>query len=152
MLDVASVCYFLALAVALAMTHPAHIERWSRHAQLGSHLVLTLLIFGSILVGRPFTESYARRTMPPEMWHTRGFREVNRRISVAWGFGFVVGDISLALAGSVSAREALLRVVVPFGALYLAYRYTARQQAQVDAAPPASAPRPAVPSRREGRW
>jgi hypothetical protein len=136
MLDVASLCYFVTLAVVLAIIHPGHIETWSRYAQLGSHLILTLLIFGSIVAGRPFTESYARKTTPSELWRTPGFRDVNRRISGAWGLAFLAGDVSLALAGSVNARQVLLRVIVPFGALYLAYRYTASQQARVRAAQP----------------
>lgn len=136
MLDVASLCYFATLAVVLAITYPAHIESWSRYAQLGSHLVLTLLIFGSIVVGRPFTQSYAKKTTPPELWRTPGFRDVNRRISGVWGLAFLAGDVSLALAASVDARQVLLRVIVPFGALYLAYRYTINQQAQVRAAQP----------------
>ncbi len=114
----------------LAITHPGHIETWSRYAQFGSHLVLTILVFGSILVGRPFPESYARTATPKELWHTKEFKDVNRRISAVWGVTFLVGDISLALAGSVSARQALLRVIVPFGALYLAYHYTTSQRAQ----------------------
>jgi hypothetical protein len=136
MLDVASLCYFLALAVVLAITHPGHIGTWSRYAQLGSHVVLTVLIFGSILVGRPFTESYAKDTTPRETWHTPRFREINRRISGVWGLAFVAGDLSLALAGSVNARQVLLRVVVPFGALYVAYHYTVSQQNRVRATHP----------------
>ena len=134
MLDVTSLCYFGTLAVVLAITYPAHIESWSRYAQLGSHLVLTLLIFGSIVVGRRFTQSYAKKTTPPELWRTPRFRDVNRRISGVWGLAFLAGDVSLALAASVDARQVLLRVIVPFGALYLAYRYTVNQQAQVRAA------------------
>jgi hypothetical protein len=130
MLDVIAPCYFAALALALAVLHPHDIGTWSRYAQLGSHLVLTVLVFGSILVGRPFTESYARLTTPKEVWHTKQFRDVNRRISAAWGLAFLVGDVSLALAGSVEARQALLRVVIPFGSLYLAYRYTEAQRHQ----------------------
>jgi hypothetical protein len=128
MLDWAGLGYFAALGLVLAVTHPGHIETWSRYAQLGSHLVLTLLVFGSIVVGHPFTESYARGTTPKEFWHTKEFRDVNRRISLAWGLAFLVGDVSLALAGSLSARQALLRVIVPFGALYFAYHYTANQR------------------------
>lgn len=135
MLDVVSPCYFAALAVALAIVHPHDIGTWSRYAQLGSHLVLTVLVFGSILVGRPFTESYARVTTPEEVWHTKGFRDVNRRISAAWGLAFLVGDVSLALAGSVNARQALLRVIVPFGALYLAFNYTETQRHAAGATP-----------------
>jgi hypothetical protein len=124
LLDLAGLCYFVALAVVLAITHPAHIETWSRYAQLGSHLVLTVLILGSILIRRPFTESYARESTPKELWHTREFREVNRRISAVWGLAFVIGDVSLAFAGSVDARQVLLRIIVPFGSLFIAYRYT----------------------------
>ena len=131
MLDVAGLCYFATLAVVLAVAHPGHIEVWSRYAQLGSHLVLTILVLGSIVAGRPFTESYSKHSTPEALWHTKGFREVNRRISAAWGLAFLVGDVSLALAGSSSSRQALLRVILPFGSLYLAYRYTVGQQAEV---------------------
>jgi hypothetical protein len=77
MLDWAGLCYFAALALILAITHPGHIETWSRYAQFGSHMVLTILVFGSVLVGRPFTESYAKMTTPQEVWHTKEFRDVN---------------------------------------------------------------------------
>ena len=86
------------------------------------------------MVGRRFTQSYAKKTTPPELWRTPRFRDVNRRISGVWGLAFLAGDVSLALAASVDARQVLLRVIVPFGALYLAYRYTVNQQAQVRAA------------------
>lgn len=136
-LDVVSPCYFAALAVALAIAHPHDVGTWSRYAQLGSHLVLTVFVFGSILVGRPFTESYARATTPEVVWHTKRFRDVNRRISTAWGLAFLVGDVSLALAGSVAARQALLRVVIPFGALYLAFKYTETQRNSARTSPEA---------------
>jgi hypothetical protein len=130
MLDVVSPCYFAALAVVPAVLHPDDIGTWSRYAQLGSHLALTVIVFGSIAVGRPFTESYAKHSTPEALWNTKGFREANRRISTAWGLAFLVGDVSLALAGSSSSRQALLRVILPFGSLYLAYRYTVAQQVE----------------------
>src|SRR5580704_4098914 len=57
MLDVASTVYFAAVGTALLVVHPSHLDYWARYAQAGSHIALTLLVFGSILVGRPFTES-----------------------------------------------------------------------------------------------
>jgi all-trans-retinol 13,14-reductase len=140
LLDVAGPCYFAALGLALTITHPGHTEIWSRYAQLGSHLMLTALIFGSILAGHPFTGPYARNSTPRRLWHTRQFRNANRRISAIWGLAFAIGDISLALAGSVSSRQVLLRVIVPFGTLYLAYRYTQNQQAKTPALPQAAKP------------
>ena len=62
--------------------------------------------------------------------------------------------ISLLIAGSVGDRQVLLRVIVPFGALYLAYRYTQKQAAQAQdptvhgesAASGSALPTPASPS------
>jgi hypothetical protein len=155
LLDVAGLCYFLALGAILVAVHPGHLEFWSRYAQAGSHIALTLIVFGSILIGHPFTESYARHTAPAAVWHTRQFHAINRRISAVWGLAFLAGTISLLIAGSVGDRQVLLRVIVPFGALYLAYRYTQKQAAQAQDAtvhgePAASGPAlptPASPSR-----
>jgi hypothetical protein len=124
MLDVASATYFLALGAILVLIHPGHLDNWSRYAQAGSHAALTVIVFGSILAGHPFTESYARDTVPREFWHTARFRAINRQISAVWGLAFLIGTVSLLIAGSVDARQVLLRVVVPFGALAWAYKYT----------------------------
>ncbi len=91
------------------------------------HIALTLIVFGSILIGHPFTESYARHTTPKAVWNTPQFHALNRRISAVWGLAFLAGTISLLIAGSVGDRQVLLRVIVPFGALYLAYRYSQKQ-------------------------
>lgn len=128
LLDVAGLVYFLALGGVLLAVHPGHLDSWARYAQAGSHAALTVIVFGSILVGRPFTESYARDTTPAQLWHTPAFRAVNRRISAVWGLAFLVGTASLIVAGAVDYRQVLLRVIVPFGALALAYRYTSDQQ------------------------
>ncbi len=140
LLDAAGLCYFLALGAVLVIVHPGHLEFWSRYAQAGSHIALTVIVFGSILVGHPFTESYARQTAPAAVWHTRQFHAINRRISAVWGLAFLAGTISLLIAGSVSDRQVLLRVIVPFGALYLAYRYTQKQTRQAQAATPPGEP------------
>jgi hypothetical protein len=124
MLDVAAPCYFLLLGAVLVIIHPAHLDLWSRYTQAGSHAALTLLVFGSILIGHPFTESYARETVPAELWHTGEFHAANRRISAVWGLAFLAGTVSLIVAGSIDYRHVLLRIVIPFGALYLAYQYT----------------------------
>ena len=138
LLDVAGLCYFLALGAVLVAVHPGHLDFWSRYAQAGSHIALTLIVFGSILIGHPFTESYARHTTPTAVWDTPQFHALNRRISAVWGLAFLAGTISLLIAGSVGDRQVLLRVIVPFGALYLAYRYSQKQARSAhDGTPPA---------------
>ena len=126
LLDVASVLYFTGLGLALEIVHPASVTYWSRYAQAGSHAFLTLIVLGSVVIGRPFTESYARETTPKELWGTPQFRSVNRTISLVWGLAFLVGTVSLIIAGSVTGRPFLLRILIPFGALAWAYSYTQR--------------------------
>lgn len=127
MLDVASTVYFVALVSALIIVRPGHLDFWARYAQAGSHITLTLLVFASILVGRPFTEAYARDTVPESVWPTRRFHSLNRQISAVWGLAFLVGTISLIAAGTADSRQFLLRIAVPFGTLYVAYVFTQRQ-------------------------
>lgn len=130
LLDLASMVYFLALGAVLGAVHPGHIDLWARYAQAGSHTALTVIVFGSVLIGRPFTESYARQSTPEAVWHTAEFHAINRRISAIWGLAFLVGTVSLFVAGSVDYRQVLLRVVIPFGALAWAYKYTQAQTAR----------------------
>jgi hypothetical protein len=144
MLDVASGVYFVALGAVLVVIRPGHLDDWARYAQAGSHLALTVLVFGSIVLGRPFTESYARESVPESLWHTERFRSLNRQISTVWGLAFLLGTVSLIAAGSVDSRQVLLRIIVPFGALYYAYGYTQKQTKAVDARPTHKVGRQAV--------
>ena len=47
-----------------------------------------------------------------------------------WGLAFLLGTASLIVAGSVSDRQFLLRVVIPFGSLAWAYSFTQRTTAE----------------------
>ncbi len=102
-----------------------------------AHGSLTLIVFGSILIGKPFTEPYAREQAPEHVWKTARFHELNRRISAVWGLAFLVGTISLVAAGSQNSRQFTLRLVVPFGALLLALLYTQKQSNQAGGESPA---------------
>ena len=64
LLDGASLVYFIGLGVALEAVHPGSTQYWSRYAQAGAHAFLTLIVLGSVAIGRPFTESYAASRHP----------------------------------------------------------------------------------------
>jgi hypothetical protein len=128
LLDIASIGYFAALlAVVQAADASSRIDI-SNDAQAGAHIALTLIVLGSIVLGHPFTESYARETVPREYWNTPQFHQMNRIISGAWGLAFVVGSISLVIAANTDSRPVLLRILIPFGALYWAYSYTDKKR------------------------
>jgi hypothetical protein len=128
--DVIGVVYFGGLLALLAALHPSDIATWGRYAQAVAHGSLTLIVFGSILIGKPFTEPYAREKAPESVWKTARFHELNKKLSSVWGLAFLVGTISLVVAGSQDSRQFVLRLAVPFGALLLALLYTQKQSSQ----------------------
>ena len=66
--DGIGVVYFVGMLVLLAVVHPGDVSTWGRYAQAVAHGSLTLIVFGSVLINRPFTESYAREQAPKEVW------------------------------------------------------------------------------------
>jgi hypothetical protein len=122
--DYVGVIYFIGLLSLLAALHPSDIGTWGRYAQAVAHGSLCVIVFASVLVNHPFTEPYAREQAPKEIWNSPDFRAFNRKISTIWGLAFLVGTLSMVLAGSTDSRQFLLRVIVPFGALGGAYAYS----------------------------
>ena len=122
-------CFLVLGAITLAVSS-AYYAELAKYAQAGAHAALILIVFGSIVFGHPFTESYARLTTPKEVWHTPEVRRVNRLISAAWGLAFLVGTISLVAAAATGDRQILLRWIIPIDALYGAFHFTQDQQAK----------------------
>lgn len=83
-IDVMGIVTFVAMA-ALAFTGSGdvreHIVDYGRGACV---LVLALVMLGSLLAV-PFTEQYARESVPRQYWHSPVFRAINRRISAVFG-------------------------------------------------------------------
>jgi hypothetical protein len=56
--------------------------------------LFTMLAFGSLAIGRPFTEAYARETTNPRLWDDPAFEahfmRVNRLLTLAWGAAFAL--------------------------------------------------------------
>jgi hypothetical protein len=99
-------------------------------------LVLAAVIALTLGV-RPFTEQYARESVPQEYWDSPRFHAINRRISAAWAGTAAVMGVGHLIAGALTASEPtgyltarpadlLLNWVVP-GLLVLAtVRYSRR--------------------------
>jgi len=125
--DYVGVVYFIGMLVVLAVLHPHDIDTWGRYAQAVAHGSLCVIVFASVLINRPFTEGYAREQAPKEIWNSPAFRAFNRKISAVWGLAFLVGTLSMVLAGATDSRQILLRVIIPFGALAAAFTYSQRE-------------------------
>ncbi len=125
--DYVGAVYFAGMLALLAILQPANTSTWGRYAQAVAHGSLCLIVFASVLIKRPFTEGYAREQAPKEIWNSPAFHAFNRKISALFGLAFLVGTISLVIAGATDSRQILLRIIVPVGALALAFSYTQKQ-------------------------
>ena len=139
LLDAASVGYFALMLAVIGIVQPdgRDLDTWSKYVQTGSYAALALIVFGSILVRRPFTLSYAKESVPEELWTTDLFLQINNQISARWGTAFVVGAVATAIHASTDAFPFLL-AAAPYVALYLAYRYTQKASSDDDATEPAA--------------
>ncbi len=87
----------------------------------------------------PFTERYARQSLPESYWHSPLLHAINRRISLVWAGCTLVAAVSVTAAATVGVRVPTARVpagglapylalslawVVPVAAILVACRYT----------------------------
>ncbi len=63
-------------------------------------LVLAVIMLASAITV-PFTEQYARESVPREYWNSPVFRSVNRKISALWGAVAAVMGLGHLLAGAI---------------------------------------------------
>jgi hypothetical protein len=95
-------------------------------------LVLALVMLGSLLFV-PFTEQYARESVPRQYWNSPVFRGINRHISAAFGVAILVMAGGHFLSGYLesngdltSALNIILNWVLPVLLVLGALKYTTR--------------------------
>ena len=145
-LEVVGAVVFLVLG-GVSLFFPASDAFLSGYGRAVAAMTLAAVIF-LLLPVMPFTEQYARESVPREYWHTREFRSINRRISAAWGGAIVVMAVSHLVAGTFEAPDPGVRLlhrpvdllfnwVVPALLLWAAARYTQRVTAGAEEEPAA---------------
>ncbi|MFC5064853.1 hypothetical protein [Actinomycetospora atypica] len=144
LLEVTAVVTFAATA-AWALVSPTSDTFLAFYGRGAAALVLAAVLGISVLT-RPFTEQYARASVPREYWDSPRFHAVNRRISAAWagtvavmGLGHLVAG-ALAVGGAeyggyLAARpgDLVLNWIIPGLLVVLTVRYTRRVVGQADA-------------------
>lgn len=87
------------LIVGVIMKHPWYIE----NAYWFSTLILALIILATIIMKQPFTQTYARESVPEEFWESELFITTNYVMSGAWFVGMMaVTAVSALIEGWVS--------------------------------------------------
>jgi O-antigen/teichoic acid export membrane protein len=127
-----SSCSLILFAViaALGFTLGKHDDRWlSTWGGGGVALILGLIILILVPV-IPFTEQFARESVPRSQWKSPAFRKINRVLSAAWGLAIVGLGASRILAAVVSEHtsrrlpELLLGLLVPLAILIYMFRFS----------------------------
>jgi len=124
-------------------------ETLIKHLDIAIYTLLATLVLLSLARQRPWTEQFAKRLVPPEMWNRPAFHVINMRVTALWAVAFTVCDL-LALFGSGPVRiYAPLGVLIATAVLVprLARWYRARLLTSVEA-PPRLPPARSSPSPR----
>jgi hypothetical protein len=103
LLEVSGGAVFLAFAV-LAWALPGLDPVLADYGRGLAAAILALIIF-LLLPVMPFTEQYARESVPRQYWHSPEFRSVNRRISAAWGGIVAVMAVCHTIAGALEVPD-----------------------------------------------
>lgn len=100
---------------AVAFTADPATSVWvARYARAIAAGILALISFGSLLL-TPFTEQYARESVPREFWSSPRFKQLNRRLTLMWSWVFVAMIPSHLIAGAIDTHRAntIFNWVVP---------------------------------------
>jgi intracellular septation protein A len=156
LLDVVSVVFFAVLSVLALVVDRADLLWVENRAQLLSSGVLTVVVVLGIAIGRPFSEHYARQSVPRRYWASPTFHRINVVISAVWAVAFAVNALCDAVVMLAPGTSTLLNWVVPALAIVAAVRFTMwypdhasgeqeGEQAPVPGAPADGSPGPVTP-------
>lgn len=137
LLELTGMVTFAAMGV-WALVDPASDAFLAFYGRGVAALVLAAVIVAT-LASRPFTEQYARESVPQEYWDSPRFHEVNRKISAAWAGTVAVMGVGHLIAGALAQNAAeyggylasrpgdlILNWLIPGLLVLLTVRYTRR--------------------------
>jgi hypothetical protein len=134
-IDLAGIATFGVLAVS-CFVGGDRVTGWVADYGRGTATGVLAFVMLASAVTVPFTEQYARESVPREYWHSPVFRAVNRRISAVWGAVVAVTACGHLAAGALDPAtspnsgsrplDLLLNWVVPVVLVLFAINFTRR--------------------------
>jgi hypothetical protein len=83
-LELAAVVSFAGFTALVLAIDPAAADTIARYGRAIAAGLLAVIAFGSLLF-TPFTEQYARESLPERLWDTPRFKSGNRAMTALWG-------------------------------------------------------------------
>ncbi|HVO55637.1 MAG TPA: hypothetical protein VMT37_14590 [Solirubrobacterales bacterium] len=114
-LELGTVAFFVVFGAIVIAADPGSHDVLVRYARAFATAGLALIAFGSLALGSPFTEQYAREQVEESQWSSPAFHAVNRRLTALWGAAFVAMTCSHVIAGAIDTRraETIFNWVIP---------------------------------------
>ncbi len=113
-LDWGTLLFFCGLTIELSLNPNMP---YLQDSNIISNLAITLIVFISWAIGKPFTLQYAKQTTPSFIWQTPAFLQVNNTITLAWGMVFLIITL-LQLATKQALINNTLSIIIEI-ALYI---------------------------------
>ena len=126
LLELGAVAAFAGFTLAAFIVDASTAAWLARYARAIAAALLALIAFGSLLV-TPFTEQYARESVPRRLWSSPRFVAVNRQLTLMWACVFTAMVPSHIVAGALDARRAntIFNWVIPIILIMWAAKRTA---------------------------
>ncbi|MET9255396.1 hypothetical protein [Streptomyces sp. NPDC003717] len=122
-LNVAAIVFFGVIWI-LGFVLDRHDLIWlETYAQVLSNGVLAVVALASLLTV-PFTEQYARESVPRELWSSPGFHRTNWVLTAVWAAVFLITAVLGLIAVHTTGAGDWLNWVIPIILLVLAIKFT----------------------------
>lgn len=89
-----------------------------------SNAALTIICFASLIIGKPFTEQYAKRHVAESYWKSPTFKKINIYLTLVWAIILLLSTISLATVYYFSADKFIFKDLLPTAFLAIAIIFT----------------------------
>src|SRR6202042_3099628 len=128
-----AVLAFIAFPVVAFTADPTTVSFLDRYARAIAAGLLATIAFGSLLV-TPFTEQYARETVPRQLWSSPQFKQINRKLTTMWGLVFAAMIPAHVIAGALDTHRAnlIFNWAIPIALVIWAAKQTARVSDSAD--------------------
>jgi hypothetical protein len=130
-LELGTVAFFVVFVVVVFLVDPGADDFLNRYARAIATAGLALIAGVSLLIGKPFTEGYAREQVDPSLWKTHRFVEVNRLFTVGWIAVFAAMAVSHVIAGAIDTHraETIFNWVIPIALVVAMVKYMGKVRA-----------------------
>ena len=131
-LELGTVAFFVVFVLVVFAVDQGADDFLNRYGRAIATAGLASIAAVSLLIGRPFTEGYAREQVDPSLWKTQRFAEVNRLFTVGWTLAFLAMSASHVIAGAIDTHraETIFNWVIPIALVVAMVKYMARVQAE----------------------